>query len=228
MPSSVTFGKPFIHFFVKEMSRLMSPLPLRFLDVGAGLATYPKMFKKVLHRCTFTGVEVWSPYIEEFDLNYWYDDLIISDVRYLDWNKVPHFDVAFFGDVLEHMSRADAAAAVANAANVGGCVVTSIPLGHHPQSAELGNPWERHISENWNLDEISNFFGDVIGTHVHSFIGVSIICSNLALRRSVMAAYLSASDRIKASIGHISNLDQFDYSSLDTVIVQIEQESFSC
>lgn len=222
MPSSATFGKPFTYFLVKELARRASPLPLRMLDVGAGLATYPKMLKGVLPGCKFTGIEVWSPYIENFDLNYWYDQLIIADVRYLDWSKVPRFDVAFFGDILEHMTRYEAAAAVMAAANVGGCVVTSIPLGHHPQHAEHGNPWERHISENWDVDELPKVFADVLGTHVHSFIGVSVICSNPALRKSVMDAYSAASNVMKANVEKIEKLDQHDYTSLRSVLDKIE------
>jgi hypothetical protein len=225
MPSSVTFGKPFIFLFVKELARKLSPLPLRFLDVGAGLATYPKLFKEVLANCRFTGIEVWSPYIEQFDLNYWYDQLIIADVRYLEWQKVPRFDVAFFGDVLEHMTRADAASAVAAATNVGGCIITSIPLGHHPQNAEFGNPWERHVSENWDADALSALSQDVIGTHVHSFIGISIICSNVTFRKTVMDAYLVSSGLVTTFSEDISKLDQFDYTSLRSVLDTIERKS---
>jgi hypothetical protein len=224
MPSSSTFGKPFTYFLVKELGRRASPLPLRMLDLGAGLATYPKMLKGVLSGCKFTGVEVWSPYIENFDLNYWYDQLIIADVRYLDWSKVPRFDVAFFGDILEHMTRAEAAAAVMAAANVGGCVITSIPLGHHPQDAEHGNLWERHVSENWDVDELPKVFADVIGTHVHGFIGVSVICSNPAFRKSVMDAYIAASNVIKANPEKLEKLDQHDYTSLRSVLDRIEQD----
>jgi hypothetical protein len=223
MPSSVTFGKPFTYFFVKELARQASPLPLRILDVGAGLATYPKMLKGALGDCRFTGIEVWSPYIEQFDLNYWYDELIIADVRYLDWNKVPRFDVAFFGDILEHMTRADAAATVQAAAGVGGCIVTSIPLGNHPQHAELGNPWERHISNNWVADELPKVFRDVVGNHMHSFIGVSVICSNPALRKATMDAYLFADNVVKSNMDKVERLDQFDYASLREVLNRIER-----
>jgi hypothetical protein len=222
MPSSVTYGKPFTYFFVKELALRLGSAPLRFLDVGAGLATYPKMLKANYPNCSFLGVEVWSPYIEKFDLNYWYDRIVIADIRFLDWRRLPQFDVGFFGDILEHMTRVDAARSVRDAAERGGCVVISIPLGHHPQDAELGNPWERHISENWIADEIPTVFDDVIGTHLHSFIAVSVICSNPILRKFAMEAFSAASDLVKAAINVIRELDQFDYTSLRTILDKIE------
>ena len=222
MPGSITFGKPFVYFFVKEINRRYSGMPLRFLDVGAGMATYPKMLKSAFPNSKFTGIEIWAPYIEQFDLNYWYDEVIISDIRYLDWKKAPPFDIVLFGDILEHMTQNEAAAAVQEASRAGGFVITSIPLGHHPQHAEHGNPWERHTEADWELSQIPHFFEDVIGTYVDSFIGISIMCSSIALRSNAMESFLTVKALMEASADKRRRLDPFDYVSLQTVLDEIE------
>ena len=54
------------------------------LDIGCGSGTYAKMFPDA----HWTGVEVWEPYVEEFNLKDLYQQLILSDARELErWRK---------------------------------------------------------------------------------------------------------------------------------------------
>jgi hypothetical protein len=44
---------------------------------------------------------------------------------------------------------------------------------HYPQEEEFGNPYERHIKDDWSNEEIISTFGKYIIKHeINSIIGV--------------------------------------------------------
>lgn len=221
MPSSVTLGKPFIYFFVKEI--LKSRQFLKFLDVGVGLATYPKMFRERLPpACEFVGVEIWAPYVKEFALDYWYDSLIIGDARSLNWSSVPPSNIVLLGDVLEHMTRLEAVVLVEKASLHADFVIISIPLGNHPQGAECGNPWETHVAENWTADELHILFKDKIGVHIHQFIGVTIVCGKSTLVSEAQRGFVVAEQICRVYEKEIAKLDLSLYPPMLDLLVDIE------
>lgn len=151
MPFSSENGKATIKWVVAKL-----PKTDRMLDIGAGCGTYAKMFK-AKH---WTGVEVWEPYVEKYGLKGLYNELLVGDASEVPFDvDAPHYDVAFAGDVLEHMAVEEAKKLVERLKACSDTVIISIPLGHYPQDAYEGNPYEIHIVDNWSHDAFVETFG---------------------------------------------------------------------
>lgn len=161
MPTSIQEGKQFIRDFVATVPHR------RMLDIGCGEGTYAKMFPEA----NWTGVEIFGPYVLEFDLDKIYDDLFVEDARTFKFDG--EYDVAFAGDVLEHMTSAEASEVVVKLRRVAEWTVISIPLGHHPQGMVNGNENECHI-EDWDDKKVRHAFGEPDKFCVEGPIGVYI------------------------------------------------------
>lgn len=162
MPYSSTNGKALI-------KRIMARInPDRALDIGCGAGTYAKMFPAI----NWTGVEVWEPYVEQFELRSIYDRLIVADARA--WEPDGRWPVAMLGDVLEHMTAGEAAALVTKLRQHCDYVITSIPIGYYPQDEYAGNPFERHIVDNWTDAAVIETFGQPLTKTIEGDIGVYV------------------------------------------------------
>ncbi len=162
MPDSSPRGKA-------EIRRIVEALPhATMLDIGCGSGTYAKMFPEAC----WTGVEAWEPYVEQFGLNDLYKTLIVGDAR----TTLPagHFDVAICGDVLEHMAPAEAKALIENLLGRADVVIASIPIGHWPQDEVNGNPFERHVKDDWTHEDVCKLIGDPVYICQDGEIGVYV------------------------------------------------------
>ncbi|WP_375492071.1 methyltransferase domain-containing protein [uncultured Jatrophihabitans sp.] len=144
--------------------------PLTVLDVGPGVGTYAKLLAG-LPITSIVGLEVWEPYVSTYHLHDLYDEIVIGDVRDA---PLPPVDVVVLGDVLEHMSRADAVRVWERCAQTAArAVYLSLPIVHYPQHAIEGNPFEVHVEEDWSHDTVLATFegigayetGDVVGVY---------------------------------------------------------------
>ena len=162
MPYSSENGKAYIRNIVGRIKHD------RMLDIGCGSGTYAKMFPDA----HWTGVEVWEPYIEEFKLKDLYQDLIISDATNLKLKELGHYDVAILGDVLEHMTKEEALKLFERVIGIADTVIVSIPIGHYPQEEYNGNPYEKHVTDNWTDKDFRETFGDPTVGYIDNEIGV--------------------------------------------------------
>ena len=146
--------------------------PKTILDVGTGVGDYLELIRSYLNPdIVVHGVEVWQPYVDEYSLKERYDKLFVEDVREMTEFK---YDLVIFGDVLEHMPEEDSVKlwnTVAKQAKYG---LISIPLGHHPQGAYGGNPYEVHHEEHWDVDKVLNTFTGIIQHKTFEITGVFI------------------------------------------------------
>lgn len=150
MPSSVVQGKQEIKEFIHDKPDIET-----IVDVGAGSATYPKLLRYELAPLfyKFIAIEIWEPYVEMFQLHKHYEKIIIGDASKL--KELPDGHCIIFGDVLEHMEKADALDLIKRAIQKYKHVVISIPLGVTGFGKEhYGNKYELHIST-WEFDEIN-------------------------------------------------------------------------
>lgn len=185
MPFSSNSGKRLVDRaimrIVKQMgSRFFQEDPV-ILDVGAGSGTYSDRYSKTwLPRDKFTwnAIEVWIKYIPEYKLIDKYST--IHTVKAQDYfaEERARVDVCFMGDVLEHMTKEDAIAIVNSALNFCGAVIISLPIGHYPQDEYQGNPYEKHIVDNWDVESALSAFSNVVFYGVDKEIGV-FICSKI-------------------------------------------------
>jgi len=164
MPVSSNSGKQFIKSIVSQFRND------EMLDIGVGCGTYAKMFPDA----EWTGVEAWEPYVGEYKLRDMYKNLIVADARTIHTWPTDYYDVVFAGDVLEHMPRNDAEELVSRLKRVTDLLVISIPIGYHPQDDVGGNPFERHVTDNWTDEAVREAFGEPTYSKIEGEIGVYI------------------------------------------------------
>lgn len=133
---------------------------LSILDVGAGSGTYSDALKKNGYtRATIDAIEVWQPYIDEFDLSSKYRNVYQNDVR--EWEDF-NYDLVIFGDILEHMPKEDAIKVWEKVSKQARYAVISIPIIHYHQGEINGNPYEVHVKDDWTVDEVMQTFPSIV------------------------------------------------------------------
>ena len=137
MPYSSVEGKGFVRDFLADKWLL------QIVDVGPGAGAYRELLRG--HDAWWTAVEIWAPYVTQFGLREKYNEVVISDVAWIDWDLLGNIDLVIFGDVLEHMKYEDASQVVARAVSRSKYVVIALPIIHYPQGTEMGNPYEAHV-----------------------------------------------------------------------------------
>jgi len=175
MPSSLYEGKDTIIEWVKNAESVST-----ILDIGCGEGTYPMLLNQFLpSSVVWWGVEAWKPYIEEFKLSEKYNYILNEDVRLLNWNKLPNFDLVFFGDILEHMTKEESLTVVSNAMNKSKFSIISIPIVRMKQGAVSGNHYEIHVKDDWSHDEVMSTFPNIKEFKKGKKIGVYLLEGSL-------------------------------------------------
>ena len=144
MPGSVKHGKKEIKEWIDKQNDIKV-----IIDIGAGSATYPKILGD---KYIYKAVEIWEPYIEMFNLNKYYQEIIIGDV---DEIELPQGDLIIFGDILEHLEKQDAINVIEKAIKQFKHIIISIPIGKYPSKIHYGNKFEEHKST-WRFKDIEN------------------------------------------------------------------------
>lgn len=156
MPVSDRQGKFISKALIKEA------WPDYVVDVGPGEGTYIKLLKGTISKkyADWTAIEVWQPYVEQFDLLRLYDNVVVSDVRQVNLGELPTgaSSLIIFGDVLEHMPEDDARQLILEAKKYFRWILVSIPIIHAPQGEVNGNPYEAHV-KHWGFDEMHAAMG---------------------------------------------------------------------
>jgi len=120
------------------------------LDVGCGEGKWGKLLKGKVD--IIDGIEIWKPYIEEYNLSLYYDTLYNVDVIKFVYDK--KYNIAILGDVLEHMERDDAVSFLNNLKTAVDTILLTIPVTVCIQDGNLiGNPFETH-HYHWSDKEI--------------------------------------------------------------------------
>ena len=120
-------------YFEKNVS-----IDSKILDIGAGVGTYSKLLRNLGYR--MDCMEVWLPYVVEYRLNELYDNVIIGDVMNYD---ISNYDVIIIGDVLEHLSIADALLLMERIESNGQMCLVAVPY-KMEQGEYEGNKYEIH------------------------------------------------------------------------------------
>ena len=162
MPYSSESGKKYVRYLMGKIEQK------KVLDVGCGAGTYAKMFPDR----DWTGIEIWEPYVEKYNLRDLYKNLIVEDARKVDYGNIGTFDVAIAGDVLEHMELDEARDVVHKLREISDTVIVSIPIGHYPQGEYAGNPYEKHVVDDWTNDRILKVFGSPTWSVIDNEIGI--------------------------------------------------------
>ena len=156
MCNSILRGKDYIEDWYREHIDSINSV----LDIGCGRGIYPGCLKAIKPEVRWVGIEIWQPYIDKYKdiLNRLYDNILIMDVDEYDFNE--KYDLIIMGDVLEHMSKEKAASVLFKAYTNCRYFIISIPLGNCPHEAEHGNPYQKHVVEDWTHRSVSKFIFD--------------------------------------------------------------------
>jgi hypothetical protein len=138
--------------------RLEEIKPQTALDAGPGRGIYGTIIASITPECRVTGVEVWEPYVKQYNLANIYDELVIHDIREHDDFD---FDLVIFGDIMEHMTAEEAITLWERSAQQARWGYLSIPIIHHPQEPLDGNPYEEHIDEDWSHERVMDSFAGI-------------------------------------------------------------------
>ena len=185
MPTISHLGKLYTTMMLKKLHEAVSIRNV--VDFGCGEGTYRRLLGPHLPGARWTGIEVWQPYVDQFDLRSQYDSLIVQDCRSVDCLALAPVDLAIFGDILEHMTGDEAASVVERALAVAPLVVISIPVVHFPQGPTGGNPYEAHVKDDWDHYEVMRTFPGVSAFFIHDHIGVYFLTGTKMLSRQVIA-----------------------------------------
>jgi hypothetical protein len=82
------------------------------------------------------------------------------------------YDVAFCGDVLEHMTKKEAVSLVSELLHCCCFVIISIPIVYFYQDAIEGNPYEKHIKVDWSHQEVMESFDNIVDYKKGNITGV--------------------------------------------------------
>ena len=170
IPSSSPEGKDWINHQLLQLKQYGIN---RVIDIGCGAATYYNYFQGILE-CKWTGVEIWEPYITEYKLLDFYENIIVQNAADVDYESLGKFDVAFVGDVLEHMTKEEAVITIEKLQKVCRFIFISIPIVYYPSEEYDFNPYLRHIKPDWSDKEVNESFihikdknlGNVVGTYL--------------------------------------------------------------
>ncbi len=176
MPFSSNQGKDFTRKIIEKIIKFNSKdKNYKVLDIGVGCGTYSNLFRNLIPGF-WTGVEIWKPYLEKYNLNQKYDLLIQDDVRNI---NCEYQDIVFLGDIVEHMTKDEAVFVVEKLIKNSDVIFISLPIIHYPQGEYDSNPYEAHVKDDWSHEEMLSTFGKyILESNVESEIGVYILSNN--------------------------------------------------
>lgn len=134
MPYSYDYFK---REFLEHMTRNFES-HISILDIGAGCGTYGTLLKGFFEY--IDGVEVYEPYIKEFELDKIYNHVFC--INALDVN-IHAYDYIILGDVIEHMTYFEAKKLITRIHALDKKMMVAIPY-MMPQGAVGGNDYEIH------------------------------------------------------------------------------------
>lgn len=170
MPRSSPEGKDQIRSWSSEII----PKHKKIIDIATGQGTYKNLFSELynLQGCKWYGIEIWPRWIKKFSLKEKYDFFFEEDVRNFDYKSHGPFDVAYVGDVLEHMTKEESIKLVNTLKENVDTIFISIPIVYMPQGADGGNPYEVHVKPDWSNEEVLESFSGIVNSWVGKEIGV--------------------------------------------------------
>jgi autotransporter strand-loop-strand O-heptosyltransferase len=137
MPNSYDYFKKEVKdYFEKNISTTKN-----ILDVGPGEGTYSNLIRNLGYK--MDCVEIYEPYVSEYNLQDKYDNVIIGNVLNQDLSK---YDFIILGDVLEHISSDDAQNLIKKIVNLGKECLVAVPF-LMPQDGLDDNDHEKHLQE---------------------------------------------------------------------------------
>jgi len=122
-------------------SHILSNIPTssKILDVGPGCGTYSHLLRNEGYK--IDAIEVWEPYVKQFELEKHYDNVFLGDIREFDFSS---YDYIIMGDVLEHLSTEEAQQILDKINSNNQKCLIAVPY-EYEQGEYQGNTYEIHL-----------------------------------------------------------------------------------
>ena len=136
---------------VRELITLNYPPDTRILDIGAGQGKYRILLPEYEY---IYAVEVFEPYVENNYLREMYHKVYVQDVRdFLSDHGYAFLTgmVVIMGDVLEHLTRADAQEVLEQLYEFVTEIIVVVPY-EYPQGEEDGNVHQEHLQDDLTIE----------------------------------------------------------------------------
>ena len=205
MPNSYTYFKP----QVKEWFIDNIPTSLRILDVGPGNGTYSELIRDLGYR--MDAVEIWAPYVEEFNLRQKYENVYVGNILEFD---VEPYDFIILGDVLEHIHTDQAKELLEKFSIMNKKFMVAVPYMMPQDGDEYGNTYETHHQEDLTPDVMLERYPNLEKLYNNQWYGYYVNKNNVWDKAYVLYATDSYRDTVQACVDSIrtfSNLNVIVY-----------------
>ena len=146
MPDSYKYFKPEIRqWFISNV-----PTTKKILDAGPGKGTYSDLLRDLGYK--IDAVEVWAPYVDQFNLKDKYDNVYVEDIRNFD---IKGYDFIILGDILEHLSTEDAKLLIDRIFSQGIQCMVAVPYRMGQDGDVYGNKYETHLQVDLTTEVMS-------------------------------------------------------------------------
>lgn len=125
----------------------------KILDVGPGEGKYGR----ALINYNIDAIEIYQPYIEQFNLKSIYKNVYLGNILHFDW-KV--YDYIILGDVLEHISIDEAKKLIKDITNNKIKCLVAVPY-MYPQGECYGNVYETHLQPDLTLNTMKERYSEL-------------------------------------------------------------------
>ena len=146
----------------------------RILDVGAGAGLYVDMLGK---KYVIDAVEAYVPNVTENHLKERYDFVFECDVMSLSQSDFMKYRLVILGDMLEHLSTANAHVLIKTIEDSGCDVIVKVPW-NYSQDAMYGNDYEIHKQPDLTAEIMKARYPSLDPFFVNNRCGVYINSSN--------------------------------------------------
>ena len=200
MPNSYTYFKPEIkQWFLDNV-----PTSKRILDVGPGQGTYSDLLRS--HGYRMDAVEVWAPYVDQFNLRAKYDNVYIANIIDFEWYK---YDFIILGDILEHLSVEDAEDLIAKMQMYGIRCMVAIPYMMAQDGAEYGNEYETHLQPDLTPEVMLERYPSLEPVYTNQWYGYYVNQEKYRQEKAyVLYATESYKDTIQACVDSIRTMSE--------------------
>jgi len=119
---------------------------ISILDIGPGSGTYAKLLQEYKN---IDAVEVFAPYIKQFELDKIYRKIFIADILY--FNLKTSYDLIILGDILEHLTIDEAQEVLENLLLKCKEIIVAVPY-NYIQGEYEGNSFEEHKQDDLTIE----------------------------------------------------------------------------
>lgn len=139
---------------IKEYVVNTYPKNWSVLDVGCGHGHYAKLLRDHFCYSNFDGIEIWQPYIDEYNLKTLYTNVFNDNILNFNFG---YYDLIIMGDILEHLSRDDARSLIKNISDKCTELLVIVPY-YLPQDIVNDNKYEIHLQPDLDDSIMSQYY----------------------------------------------------------------------